>query len=156
MEPGSGFVRTFAYQINARLFKPPGADYAPQRCDTTSDVGMMSRVGQTVSAEIAHIQPSARCFNETVQCLRHLYPGARTSSPNAKGQIVSDRAKKTERRERAFSCPRCGTATDEVVSIAPTMGEPGLVGYECPKCVYVTSELVQPSGPHSLSSLPPA
>ena len=33
---------------------------------------------------------------------------------------------------------------DEVVSIAPTLGEPGLIGYECPNCVYVTSELLQP------------
>jgi len=35
---------------------------------------------------------------------------------------------------------------DQVVSIAPLLGEPGLIGYECPKCVYVASVLVQPSG----------
>jgi hypothetical protein len=35
---------------------------------------------------------------------------------------------------------------DEVVSIAPLIGEPGLIGYECPKCGYVTSVLVQPNG----------
>lgn len=34
---------------------------------------------------------------------------------------------------------------DEVVSIAPSFGEPGLLGYECPNCVYVTSELVRPT-----------
>jgi hypothetical protein len=35
---------------------------------------------------------------------------------------------------------------NEVVSVAPSWGEPGLVAYECPKCLYVTSELVQPTG----------
>jgi len=34
---------------------------------------------------------------------------------------------------------------DKVVSIAPSLGEPGLIGYECPNCVYVMSELVQPA-----------
>jgi hypothetical protein len=34
---------------------------------------------------------------------------------------------------------------DEVASIAPSFGEPGLIGYECPNCVYVTSELVRPT-----------
>jgi hypothetical protein len=33
----------------------------------------------------------------------------------------------------------------EVVSIPPSLGEPGLIGYECPNCVFVTSELVQPN-----------
>jgi hypothetical protein len=35
---------------------------------------------------------------------------------------------------------------DEVVRIAPLIGEPGLIGYECPKCAYVTSVVVQPNG----------
>jgi hypothetical protein len=35
---------------------------------------------------------------------------------------------------------------DEVVSIAPAIGELGLIAYECPNCVYVTSVLVQPNG----------
>jgi len=35
---------------------------------------------------------------------------------------------------------------DAIVTIEPTLGEPGLIGYECPKCVYVTSELVPPIG----------
>jgi hypothetical protein len=30
---------------------------------------------------------------------------------------------------------------DEVVSIPPVVGEPGLTAYECPKCGYVTSVL---------------
>jgi hypothetical protein len=33
---------------------------------------------------------------------------------------------------------------EQVVSIAPTLGEPGLIAYECPNCVYVKSELLQP------------
>jgi hypothetical protein len=64
-----------------------------------------------------------------------------------KGRIVSDLAK-TKRTERPFSCPRCGAAMDEIVSIAPGWDEPGLVAYECPKCSYVTSELVQPNARH--------
>jgi len=35
---------------------------------------------------------------------------------------------------------------DGVVTIAPSLGEPGLIGYECPNCVFVTSKLVQPAG----------
>jgi hypothetical protein len=33
---------------------------------------------------------------------------------------------------------------NDVVRIEPTLGEPGLVGYECSKCVYVTSVLLEP------------
>jgi hypothetical protein len=33
---------------------------------------------------------------------------------------------------------------DEVVHIAPVVGEPGLIAYERPKCQYVTSVLQQP------------
>jgi hypothetical protein len=35
---------------------------------------------------------------------------------------------------------------DRVVSIAPSLGEPGLIGYECPNCVYVMSERLQAPG----------
>ena len=35
---------------------------------------------------------------------------------------------------------------DEVLSIAPLAGEPGLIAYECPNCGYVTSVLTQPDG----------
>ena len=55
---------------------------------------------------------------------------------------------KTERRERAVKCPRCGTVMEEVARIAPSLGGPGLIGYECPNCVYVTSEMLQPSLQH--------
>jgi hypothetical protein len=40
---------------------------------------------------------------------------------------------------------------DEAVSIAPSFGEPGLIGYECPNCVYVTSELVRPTDEYERS-----
>jgi hypothetical protein len=41
---------------------------------------------------------------------------------------------------------------DEVVSIEPVVGEPGLIAYECPNCVYVTSVLVQPQQGKSIGS----
>ena len=33
---------------------------------------------------------------------------------------------------------------NDVVSIAPVAGEPGLIAYECPECGYVTSVLQPP------------
>ena len=48
-------------------------------------------------------------------------------------------------------CPRCQTLMDEVVSIAPIAGDPGLTAYECPKCRYVTSVLQQPEMVVSIS-----
>jgi C4-type Zn-finger protein len=53
--------------------------------------------------------------------------------------VVSD----VKRSGSALACPRCRTTMDEVVSIAPVAGEPGLTAYECPKCGYVTSVLEQ-------------
>jgi hypothetical protein len=35
----------------------------------------------------------------------------------------------------------------DVVTIAPTLGEPGLIAYECPHCRYLLSELVEPLQP---------
>ena len=35
---------------------------------------------------------------------------------------------------------------EAIVTIEPTLGDPGLIGYKCPKCVYVMSELVPPTG----------
>lgn len=35
---------------------------------------------------------------------------------------------------------------DEVLSIAPLAGEPGLIAYECPNCGYVTSVLIHSDG----------
>jgi hypothetical protein len=60
-------------------------------------------------------------------------------------RAMSDLAR-TQRRAPTLSCPRCEAAMEAIVSIELTLGEPGLIGYECPKCVYVTSELVQPTG----------
>ena len=59
---------------------------------------------------------------------------------------------KIGRRERAVKCPRCGTVMDEVARIAPSLGDPGLIGYVCPNCVYVTSEMLQPSVQHRLNA----
>jgi hypothetical protein len=42
---------------------------------------------------------------------------------------------------------------DEVVSIAPLAGEPGLIAYECPSCGYVTSVLFHPTAAHSRAFL---
>ncbi len=66
------------------------------------------------------------------------------------GRTVSD-ITRTKRRDRTVACPRCGTTMDEVASIAPSFGEPGLIGYECPNCVYVTSELVRPTDEYERS-----
>ena len=33
---------------------------------------------------------------------------------------------------------------NEVVTIEPMAGDPGLIAYECSKCGYVTSELREP------------
>jgi len=43
---------------------------------------------------------------------------------------------------------------DEVVTIAPVAGEPGLIAYECPNCGYVTSVLVQPKTSTNTTSSP--
>jgi hypothetical protein len=32
---------------------------------------------------------------------------------------------------------------EEVVTIAPVAGDPGLIAYECPKCQHVTSVLIE-------------
>ena len=36
---------------------------------------------------------------------------------------------------------------EAIVTIQPTLGQPGLIGYERSSCVYVTSELVTGSTP---------
>jgi hypothetical protein len=64
-------------------------------------------------------------------------------SPNAKGRVVVSHVTRTRRTGSALPCPRCRTTMDEVVSIAPVAGEPGLTAYECPNCGYVTSVLEQ-------------
>ena len=59
-----------------------------------------------------------------------------------------ERLARTEPQAKAVQCPRCGTTMDEVARIAPSLGDPGLIGYECPSCVYVTRELLQPTYQH--------
>jgi hypothetical protein len=34
----------------------------------------------------------------------------------------------------------------EILTIAPTLHDQGLIAYECPKCGYVTSVLLEPEG----------
>src|SRR5262249_26408354 len=77
---------------------------------------------------------------------RRTIPGhaALNQAALTQGASMLDLAR-AQRRDRIVSCPRCGTPMDEVVTIAPSLGEPGLIGYECPNCVFVTSELVQPA-----------
>ena len=42
--------------------------------------------------------------------------------------------------------PRCKTAVMlDILSIAPTLHQPGLIAFECPNCGYVTSVLQQPA-----------
>lgn len=63
--------------------------------------------------------------------------------------IVSNLSR--SKRGSALPCPRCQTLMDEVVSIAPIAGDPGLTAYECPKGRYVTSVLQQPEMVVSIS-----
>jgi hypothetical protein len=41
------------------------------------------------------------------------------------------------------ACRKCGGEMQEIVSIAPTVKEPGLVAYECRRCGHKTSVLQQ-------------
>jgi DNA-directed RNA polymerase subunit RPC12/RpoP len=50
------------------------------------------------------------------------------------------------RADRGMSCARCKSSMDEVLSIAPTDKDQGLIAYECPGCGYVTSVLVALNG----------
>jgi hypothetical protein len=42
---------------------------------------------------------------------------------------------------------------EAIVTIEPTLAEPGLIGYECPKCVYVTRVGPANWGRHQAGSL---
>jgi transposase-like protein len=55
--------------------------------------------------------------------------------------LVSD----LSRTKHNMSCPRCGTAMNDVVRIELTLREPGLIAYECSSCVYVMSVLWEPT-----------
>jgi hypothetical protein len=56
---------------------------------------------------------------------------------------------------KGFACPRCKAIMDEVVRIAPGVGQPGLIGYECSACSYVTSVLLQPLRANPQRKAPP-
>jgi DNA-directed RNA polymerase subunit RPC12/RpoP len=50
--------------------------------------------------------------------------------------------------DRGPACPHCGAdAMNDVVTIAPLLGEPGLIAYGCPRCGYVMSVLQEPQRP---------
>src|SRR5271165_6990556 len=68
--------------------------------------------------------------------------GAASQRPYLKGRIMS--GERRSRREDGASCPRCGAAMKDVVTIVPIAGEPGLIAYECSNCGYVMSVLVHP------------
>lgn len=44
-------------------------------------------------------------------------------------------------RAHPLSCAKCQIAMLEIVSIAPTLGVPGLLAYERPRCGHLTSVL---------------
>jgi DNA-directed RNA polymerase subunit RPC12/RpoP len=47
------------------------------------------------------------------------------------------------RETKTLACPRCrNNAMKHIITIAPVLDEPGLLGFECPRCGYVT-RLVQ-------------
>jgi hypothetical protein len=47
-------------------------------------------------------------------------------------------------RERVdLTCRKCGGEMQDILSIAPTIKEPGLVVYECRRCGHKTSVLKQ-------------
>jgi transposase-like protein len=53
------------------------------------------------------------------------------------------------RADRGMSCPRCTNSMGELLRIAPTANDQGLIAYECSSCSYVTSVLVAPDGRRS-------
>ena len=53
------------------------------------------------------------------------------------------------RADRGMSCPRCKNSMDELLRIAPTAKDKGLIAYECSSCGYVTSVLVAANGRRS-------
>ena len=48
-------------------------------------------------------------------------------------------------RTALLDCSRCNVMMSDILTIAPTLHEPGLIAYECPNCGYVTSILTQPA-----------
>jgi transposase-like protein len=71
-------------------------------------------------------------------------PGGVSQSPRV-DTVMAD----ARRADRGMSCPRCTNAMDELLRIAPTAHDQGLIAYECSSCGYVTSVLVAPDGRRS-------
>lgn len=71
-------------------------------------------------------------------------PGGVSPSPRV-GTAMAD----ARRADRGMSCPRCTNSMDELLRIAPTAKDQGLIAYECSSCGYVTSVLVAPDGRRS-------
>src|SRR5437867_3481723 len=69
--------------------------------------------------------------------------GGAKSRALAPGACIMSDLSRSRRGGSPLPCPRCRTTMDEVLSIAPVAGEPGLTAYECPNCSYVTSVLQQ-------------
>jgi len=64
------------------------------------------------------------------------------------GHDVMSAQQRTKRADLP-DCPRCkAAAMADILTIAPTPHQPGLIAYECPKCGYVTSVLLQPEKRH--------
>jgi hypothetical protein len=71
-------------------------------------------------------------------------PSGVSHSPRV-GTAMAD----ARRADRGMSCPRCTNSMDELLRIAPTAKDQGLIAYECSSCGYVTSVLVAPDGRRS-------
>jgi hypothetical protein len=109
----------------------------------TATASALSRSGASTDPRYS---PLLRIGRTTSLVMRFPFCRALNIAPQTRtGPAMSDLAR-TQRRARTLSCPRCETTMEAIVTVEPTLGDPGLIGYECPKCVYVTSELVQPSG----------
>jgi hypothetical protein len=72
-------------------------------------------------------------------------PGRGVLQPQS-GSAMAD----ARRADRGMSCPRCkNSSMDELLRIAPTGNDQGLIAFECSSCGYVTSVLVAPDGRRS-------
>jgi hypothetical protein len=62
------------------------------------------------------------------------------------GEIISESVGGIILERRAAS-PGIGSRMNEVVTIAPLGGDPGLIAYECSKCAHLMSVLYQAPWP---------
>jgi DNA-directed RNA polymerase subunit M/transcription elongation factor TFIIS len=61
------------------------------------------------------------------------------------GRVVRGVSRQEQTQRAALpDCPRCNSAMmSEILTIAPTLHEPGLIAYECHNCGYISSILTQ-------------